>query len=71
MTILVAEDDGFTRKGLVDIFEGEGYTVMAAEDGDRAVELFNREHPDLVFLDIMMPKKNGYDVCRRDRKSVV
>lgn len=69
MTILVAEDDGFTRKGLVDIFESEGYTVMAAEDGDRAVELFNREHPDLVFLDIMMPKKNGYDVCRSIRKT--
>jgi DNA-binding response OmpR family regulator len=69
MTILVAEDDGFTRKGLVDIFESEGYTVIEAEDGDRAVELFKRDHPDLVFLDIMMPKKNGYDVCRSIRKA--
>ena len=69
MKILVAEDDGFTRKGLTDIFEGEGYTVVAAENGDRAVELFNRERPDLVFLDIMMPKRNGYDVCRIIRKA--
>lgn len=68
MKILLAEDDGFTRKGLIDIFEDEGYEVIAAEDGEQAMRLFKEMEPELVVLDIMMPKKNGYDVCRGIRK---
>ena len=68
MKILLAEDDSFTRNGLIDIFESEGYSVIAAEDGEAALKLFREERPDIVCLDIMMPKMNGYDVCRAIRK---
>ncbi len=67
MTILVAEDDPYTREGLIDILENEGYSVIAAEDGEKAMKLFKSENPDLVCLDIMMPGINGYDVCRKIR----
>ncbi|MCK5201502.1 MAG: response regulator transcription factor [Spirochaetales bacterium] len=68
MTILIAEDDLYTREGLIDILENEGFRVVAAEDGARALELFKSEQPDCICLDIMMPKINGYDVCKSIRK---
>ncbi len=68
MTILIAEDDLYTREGLIDILENEGFKVAAAEDGQRALELYKSEQPDCVCLDIMMPKINGYDVCKAIRK---
>jgi DNA-binding response OmpR family regulator len=68
MKILIAEDDHFTRQGLTDIFEQEGYTVVSTDNGEKALKLFRIEHPDFVCLDIMMPGKNGYDVCRAIRK---
>lgn len=68
MTVLIAEDDIYTREGLIDILENEGFRVVAAEDGMRALELFRSEQPDCICLDIMMPKINGYDVCKVIRK---
>lgn len=68
MKILIAEDDPFTREGLIEIFRMEGYTVIAAEDGIQALEYFRTEKPDFLCLDIMMPGKNGYDVCKTVRK---
>lgn len=68
MKILIAEDDRDTREGLKEIFSSEGYEVMAAGDGARAVELFRTFRPDLVCLDIMMPGKSGYDACRAIRR---
>lgn len=68
MTILLAEDDPYTKEGLIAIFEEEGYTVTAASDGEEALTRFEESSPDVVVLDIMMPKKNGYDVCRAIRK---
>ena len=68
MTILIAEDDLYTREGLIDILENEGFKVAAAEDGERALELFRSQQPDCICLDIMMPKINGYDVCKVIRK---
>jgi DNA-binding response OmpR family regulator len=65
--VLVAEDDDRIREGLVDTLESEGYEVLQAHDGAAAVELFRRESPDLVLLDVMMPEKSGYDVCREIR----
>ena len=62
--ILVAEDDANIRTGLVDTLESEGYQVTPASDGHQASELFNHHSYDLVILDIMMPGKSGYDVCR-------
>jgi DNA-binding response OmpR family regulator len=71
MKILIAEDDQFTRQGLTDIFEQEGYTVIATDNGEKALKLFRIERPDFVCLDIMMPGRNGYDVCRAIRKDDV
>lgn len=67
MKVLVAEDDTNIRKGLVEILSEEGYRVIEAASGDRAIALFKSEAPDFVCLDIMMPGKSGYDVCRELR----
>ena len=67
MKVLIAEDDPNTLSGLVSVFRDEGYEVCAASDGDEAVSVFAREHPQIVCLDVMMPKMNGYDVCRSIR----
>ena len=66
-TILVAEDDIHIRIGLTDTLVSEGYRVIQASDGNEALDAFDRETPNLVLLDVMMPGKNGYDVCRAIR----
>jgi len=66
--ILVAEDDNNIREGLTDALEFEGYEVFSAADGSKALELYAKLHPDLILLDVMMPRKNGYDVCREIRR---
>ena len=66
--ILVAEDDRNIRMGLTDTLESEGYSVRAAVDGNEAMDFYEKERFDLVILDIMMPGKSGYDVCRAVRK---
>ena len=65
--ILVAEDDDNIRMGLVDILESESYRVTPAEDGEKAMATFQDNEIDLVLLDIMMPEKSGFDVCREIR----
>ncbi len=65
--ILVAEDDNNILTGLVDTLESEGYVATPASDGRNALELFMKNRFDLVILDIMMPEKSGYDVCREIR----
>ena len=67
--ILVAEDESAIREGLCALLESEGYTVRAAVDGEDALRLFRECRPDLVLLDVMMPKKNGYAVCSEIRSS--
>lgn len=68
MKILIAEDDHYIRQGLKDLLQGEGYDVLEAEDGEQALSSFADCTPEFVLLDIMMPKLNGYDVCREIRK---
>lgn len=65
--ILVAEDDGNILTGLVATLESEGYVVTAVPDGRQALDSFRSGAFDLVLLDIMMPGKSGYDVCREIR----
>ncbi len=65
--ILVVEDDRPILTGLVDLLRGEGYEVVAAEDGAQALRAYEQERPSLVLLDIMIPEKSGYDVCREIR----
>jgi two-component system, OmpR family, alkaline phosphatase synthesis response regulator PhoP len=67
MKVLVAEDDRFTREGLTEILEAEGYRVIAAVDGTDAIRLFRETSPDFVCLDIMMPGHSGYEACRSIR----
>lgn len=67
MKVLVAEDDRFTREGLVEVLEAEGYRVIAAVDGTDAIRLFREQSPDFVCLDIMMPGHSGYEACRSIR----
>jgi DNA-binding response OmpR family regulator len=67
MRVLVAEDDPNILRGIVEVLEGEGYSPIAARDGAEALQLFESQHPDFVCLDIMMPKVNGYDVCKKIR----
>lgn len=68
MKVLIAEDDANILEGLAEVFESEGYLPLKAADGTRALELFEAEQPDFVCLDIMMPGRNGYDVCRAIRR---
>jgi DNA-binding response OmpR family regulator len=65
--ILIAEDDRRILAGLIDALGSEGYRVTPAPDGEQAVSLFQTESFDLVILDIMMPGKSGYDVCKAIR----
>jgi len=67
MKVLIAEDDPLTRKGLAEVLEAEGYSVVQAADGEMALDLFETQEPDFVCLDIMMPNINGYDLCQRMR----
>ncbi len=67
--ILVVEDESPILTGLVDLLEDEGFEVVAASDGAEAVRLHKSEHPDLILLDIMIPEKSGYDVCREVREA--
>jgi DNA-binding response OmpR family regulator len=66
--ILVVEDDRAILTGLRDLLEGEGYAVETAEDGEEALRVYERDQPSLILLDIMIPEKSGYDVCREIRK---
>lgn len=67
-SILVVDDE----KRIVEIvrayLEREGYRVTAAYDGDTALEMARREHPDLIVLDLMLPGVSGWDICRALRK---
>ncbi|MCF8211111.1 MAG: response regulator, partial [Rhodoferax sp.] len=49
------------------LLKREGYTVLVARDGQEALDAIARERPDLVLLDVMMPKKTGYEVCQEVR----
>lgn len=67
--ILVVEDEQSLREPLVYVLEKEGYEVVDAADGDQAIKVFNAERPDLILLDLMLPKKSGNEVCQIIRQS--
>ena len=67
--ILIADDDRNIVELLRLYIEKEGYTTITAMDGKEALSAFNREKPDLVILDIMMPEMDGWQVCKEIRKS--
>ena len=63
--ILIVEDEPAMVQGLRDNFEYEGYEVISAGDGAAGLELALNENPDLLVLDVMMPKMSGLDVCKQ------
>lgn len=66
--VLVVEDDAAILSGIVDLLEGEGFEVASARDGKKAMQLYHDKKPDLVLLDIMIPEKSGYEVCKEIRR---
>jgi two-component system response regulator MprA len=67
--VLIAEDDRAVRGALVRSLELEGYRVLAVSDGAEALAVLDRERPDVVVLDVMMPNVDGLSVCRRMRST--
>ena len=67
--IMIVDDDTNICELLRLYIEKEGYSTVIANDGEQAVELFNREQPNLILLDIMLPKMDGWQVCREIRKT--
>ena len=64
---VVADDDGVIRRLLTMMLERQGFTVLVAEDGERALQHIRDGKPQVVFLDANMPAVDGYEVCRRIR----
>lgn len=69
INILVAEDDKHARKLLETLLKREGYTAFTAEDGEKVLEILSIQHIDLIILDIMMPKMDGFEVARLLREA--
>jgi DNA-binding response OmpR family regulator len=67
-TVLIIEDDPTMLRGLKDNFQHEGYRVATAADGEKGLEACLSLKPDLIILDIMLPRINGYEICRLVRK---
>jgi len=65
---LIIEDDPAMLRGLKDNFEFKGYCVLTAADGEEGLNLAINKKPDLILLDIMLPKINGYEICRLVRQ---
>jgi len=66
--ILIVEDEPALLRGLKDTFEGLGYEVLVAQDGQAGLESALSLNPDLILLDIMLPRVNGYEICRAVRE---
>ncbi len=66
-TILVADDSPTELRLIVSALQNKGYQIVTASDGEDAIEKANSERPHLAILDIIMPKKNGYQVLRQIR----
>lgn len=62
--ILIVDDDAFIRRPLEHIFRAEGYLPVTAADGEECLRMVEEETPNLIFLDVMMPGRDGFDVCR-------
>ena len=68
VNILIVEDEVDIREGVSEYLSEVGYNVISAEDGMQAIEIFNKNKFDLVILDIMLPKANGFIVLNKIRE---
>src|ERR1051326_8198780 len=66
-SILMIEDDAALLRGLKDNFEAQGYGVRTANDGRKGLDALLKAPPDLLLLDLMLPKVNGYEICGQAR----
>ncbi len=66
--ILIVEDEPALLRGLKDTFEAQGYEVLTAQDGEKGLDLALTSDPGLILLDIMLPRVNGYEICRAVRE---
>jgi DNA-binding response OmpR family regulator len=66
--ILIVEDEAALLRGLTDTFAGRGCEVLTATEGETGLRLALHESPDLILLDIMLPRVNGYEICRAVRE---
>jgi two-component system, OmpR family, alkaline phosphatase synthesis response regulator PhoP len=66
--ILIVDDEPSIVAAVEFLLQRSGYEVHVARDGDEALKLVEATHPDLVLLDVMMPQKSGYEVCKRIRE---
>ena len=65
--VLVVDDEPFILRSLTYVLQKKGFDVLQAWNGEEGLETIRRERPRLVFLDVMMPKMSGFDVCRAVR----
>jgi DNA-binding response OmpR family regulator len=70
-SILIVEDDATLLRGLKDSFEAHGYEVATAADGEAGLTAAMKNQVDLILLDIMLPKMNGYEICRAVRQAKI
>jgi len=63
LVVLVVDDSATIRRSAETMLANEGYTVISAENGFEALSKITRHHPDLIFVDIMMPRLDGYQTC--------
>jgi DNA-binding response OmpR family regulator len=71
--LLIVDDEAHIRmliEQTLEELEDEGVNFLTAENGEEALEIIQAENPQLVFLDVMMPKMNGMEVCRRVKKEL-
>ena len=66
--ILIADDEQLMRQLVIDFLKPEGYEILEASDGKEALDIYDKEHPDLILLDVMMPGYDGWTVCREIRR---
>ena len=67
--ILIVDDEKNIRDIIIYNLKKEGYQILQAADGEEGVRLAMEEEPDLILLDIMMPKMDGYDACKKIRET--
>jgi CheY-like chemotaxis protein len=65
--VLVVDDDDWLRTVLADLLAGEGYRTLQARDGPAGLQLARAHHPDVILLDLFLPKKSGYSVLEELR----
>jgi DNA-binding response OmpR family regulator len=63
-TVLVCDDEQYILEAVSYVIRGEGYEVITAEDGEEGLRLARERKPELLLLDVMMPVKNGFEVCQ-------